>query len=274
MTIATDLGFVVGKKYKCVGVSNDGDPFVVGNYYTLHEDDNSNCPSFLGDDDDWHYMWIAGSDPVEFVPEEEPTKEDIIMTSDSVKNPSSVYRIKFLYQDGTEYNVGGVTNFVMDSKDSQGVPCFEYTKTLNNDVESTYFVKKVDMAALILRHGGLTNVYTFTDDVVQTVDVRLKRPSKGVNGLGVEASDEPSDEPLTVFRDGDVVVIKPNYDEIDLNKTCAHVRWLIGEVNQGYMHLDMKYIVVGISKDKSIKVKVGGDSSLWFNPNQFEKVVG
>jgi hypothetical protein len=271
MTIATDLGFVVGKKYRCV-VSEYDEPFVIGNYYPLHEDDGSNCPSFLGDDGDWYYMYIAG-DEVEFVPEEEPTKEGIIMTSDSVKNPSSVYRIKFLYQDGTEYNVGGVTNFVMDSKDSQGVPCFEYTKTLNNDVESTYFVKKVDMAALILRSDGLTNVYTFTDDVVQVVDVRLKRPSKGVNGLGVEASDEPSDD-LTVFQEGDVVVIKPNYDEIELTKTCANVIWLVGEVNKGNMHLDMKYIVDEISTDKSIKFGVGRGKSLWFNPNQFEKVVG
>jgi hypothetical protein len=200
MGYATTLGFKVGKEYRVSSPDETSlrDGISVGDIVTFHEDDGTVAPDFKNSEGDIFCLFVISkydSDQVEIravdvVNGEE--KQD--MSTDQTKpNNMGVYRIKFLYQDGTEYNVGEVTNFVMDSTDQRGVPCFEYTKTLNKDVEISCFVKKEDMAALVLRYGsGLTNVHTFCDDVVQTVDVRLKRSAKGSHGLSseVESSDE------------------------------------------------------------------------------------
>jgi hypothetical protein len=50
MTRASDLGFIVGNKYKMISTAGEGSGFFEGMVLTFHKDDGSECPYFKRED--------------------------------------------------------------------------------------------------------------------------------------------------------------------------------------------------------------------------------
>jgi hypothetical protein len=94
----------------------------------------------------------------------------------------NVVRIEVLYNDNTRYNVASLTNFEYDVRDSNGVYCFKYTKPINEDVDCDFYIKKENVAAIIMRSdNGKTEIHEFVEKVVDTVQIRMQnRPAKTV----------------------------------------------------------------------------------------------
>lgn len=91
----------------------------------------------------------------------------------------NVFRIEVLYKDNSRFNLGGISAFRLNSANTKGEDCIQYTKAVNDDVEGIYYVKRKDIAALVLRYdNGKTEIFEYSKRVLDTVSVKMQPPTK------------------------------------------------------------------------------------------------